>query len=161
MPPSKGKAKVPANLDEVDTVIVTPSLPKAVPVENSVVGCVVTMKFEDWDLADIVKFPHLTTDALMEWNVEGMVTTLQPKEWLRKVDKAGLICLLFIPHFLRPPITMLVIKQFLCLFHEEILWVAKPVRITAELVHRVSHLPGDERNPREITDRSNDVTMIE
>ena len=28
-------------------------------------------------------------DALMEKTVEGMVTTLQPKEWLWKVDQAG------------------------------------------------------------------------
>jgi len=38
------------------------------------------MKFKDWDHADIVKFSHLAMDALMEKTVEGMVTTLQPKE---------------------------------------------------------------------------------
>ena len=38
VPPSKGKVEVPANLDEVDTVITTPALPKEVPIENSVVG---------------------------------------------------------------------------------------------------------------------------
>lgn len=53
MPRSKGKAKVPTNIDEVDSVIVTPSLPKGVSVENSVVGLVETMMFEDWDLIDI------------------------------------------------------------------------------------------------------------
>lgn len=56
---------------------------------------------------------------------------------------------------------MLIIKQLLCLVHEEILWVGKPVCITAELIHRVSHLPYDGRDPWEITDRSNDVVMIE
>lgn len=65
------------------------------------------MKFEDWDLADTVKFPHLATNALMEQSVEGMATMLQPKEWLWKVDKVKLLCLLSIPH---SPITMLVIK---------------------------------------------------
>lgn len=34
VPPSKEKAKVPTNLDEVNSVIVTLSLPKAMPVEN-------------------------------------------------------------------------------------------------------------------------------
>ena len=66
MPPRKGNVKVPANLDEVDTLIVTPSLPKAMPVENSVVGCVSTMKFEDWDHANHEKFPHLETRNLMK-----------------------------------------------------------------------------------------------
>lgn len=65
-------------------------------------------------------------DAPMEQTIEGTVTMLQPKEWLWKVDQSGLLCILLIPHFLRPPITMLVIKQFLCLIYEEILWVSKP-----------------------------------
>jgi len=39
-------------------------------------------------------------NALMDQKVEGMVTTLQPKEGLQKVDKAGLFYLLSIPHFL-------------------------------------------------------------
>jgi len=36
--PCKGKVKVPANLDEVDTILITPALPKVVPLESSVVG---------------------------------------------------------------------------------------------------------------------------
>lgn len=42
----KGKVKVPANLDEFDTVIPTPALPIEVQVENLVVRHVVAMKFE-------------------------------------------------------------------------------------------------------------------
>lgn len=56
---------------------------------------------------------------------------------------------------------MLVIRQLLCLVHEEILWVGKPIRITAELVHQVSHLPCEGRDPWEIADRSGDVVMID
>lgn len=159
--PSKGKAKVPTNLDEVDTILITPSLPKGVPVESSVVGRIATMKFEDWDLVDTTKFSHLAIGALMEQSAEGMVTALQPKEWLRKVEKVGLLCLLSIPHFLWPPITMLVIRNFLCLVHEDILWIGKPVSITTELVHRILQLPCEGRDPREIVDRSGDVTMID
>lgn len=161
MTPSKGKAKVPANLDEVDSIIITSSLPKAVPVENWVVGHVVTMKFKDCDLAKIVNFPHLAMEKLMDQKVEGTVTTLLPKEWLQKVDRAGFLCLLSIPQFLQLPITMLVIKQFLCLVHEDILWVGKPVSIIAKLVDQVLHLPYEGRDPREITDKGNDVVMIE
>ena len=68
------------------------------------------MKFEHWDLADTTKFPHLANGKLMEQSAEGTVTTLQQKEWLRKVEKSELLCLLSIPHFLRPPITILVIR---------------------------------------------------
>lgn len=100
-------------------------------------------------------------DALMDHTIEGMVTTLQLKEWLRKVDKAGLLCLLAILHFLQPPITMLVIKQLLYLVHEDTLWVSKPVYITTELVHWVLHLPCARQNLLESTAKSNDVGMIE
>lgn len=67
--------------------------------ESSVVCHITTMKF-DWDLEDTAKFPHLATSTLMEQSAEGMVTTLKPTEWLRKVEKSGLLCLLSIPHFL-------------------------------------------------------------
>lgn len=76
MSPRKGKAKVPTNLDEVGTILITSSLPKAVPVESSVVGRIATMIFLDWDLEDTIKFPHLATDELMEQSAEGTVTTL-------------------------------------------------------------------------------------
>jgi len=79
------------------------------------------MKFDDCNLADRTKFTHLVTDALMDHMIEGMVTTLEPKEWLQKVDESRLLCLLAIPHFLQPPITMLVIKKLLCLVHEDTL----------------------------------------
>lgn len=82
VPPSKGKAKVPTNLHEVDTVLVTLALLKLVSVESSVVSHVVTMKFEDWDLTEVIKFPHLAKNALMEPKVQGTVTMLQPQEWL-------------------------------------------------------------------------------
>ena len=101
MPPIKGMNKVPTNLDEFSSIITTPSLPKDIPVENSVVGHVATMKSSDCNVANWTKFPHLAMDALMDHTIEGMVTILQPKEWLRKVDEAGLLCLLAIPHFLR------------------------------------------------------------
>jgi len=32
VPPSKGKAKVPTNLDDVDNILIIPSLPKGVPI---------------------------------------------------------------------------------------------------------------------------------
>lgn len=159
--PSKGKAKVPANLDEVNTILVTPSLPKGVLVESLVVGCIATMKFKHWDLANTVKFPHLMINALMEQSVEGRVTMLQPKESLWKVDKSRLVFLLSIPHILRPHITMLVINKFLYLVHEEILWVNKPIHIIAKHVHWVLHLPCKGRDPQETANRSGDVVMIE
>lgn len=76
VPPSKETKKVPANLDEFNDIITTPSLPKAILVENIVVGRVATFKFEDYDLANRTKFPHLAMDALMDHKIDGAVTAL-------------------------------------------------------------------------------------
>jgi len=105
------------------------------------------MKFEDWDLADTEKFPHLETIKLMEQSMEGAIMTLQPQEWLRKVEEARLLCLVSIPHFHRAPITILVIRQLLCLVHDGCLWINKPVPIMMELIHKISWLPCEGRDP--------------
>lgn len=56
---------------------------------------------------------------------------------------------------------MLVITQLLCLVRDGILWIGKPIRISAELIHRISQLPYKGRDLREIVVKSGDVTMIE
>ena len=76
VPPSKGKANVPTNLDDVDNILITPSLPKEVPLKGMVTGRILTMKFVDWDLADTDKFPHLAISELMKQSVEGTIMTL-------------------------------------------------------------------------------------
>jgi len=52
VPPRKGKDKVPTNLDDIDNIITTSSLPKGVLIESTMIGRIAMMKFEDWDLAD-------------------------------------------------------------------------------------------------------------
>lgn len=161
VPPSKGKAKVPTNMDDVDNILITMSLPKEVPFEGTMTSRISTMKFEYWDLADTDKFPHLVTNKLMKKSVEGAVTTLQPRKWLQKVEEVGLLCLLSIPHFQRPLITILIIRQLLCLVHDRYLWINKPIPITTELIHKITQLPCEGRDPMEIVAMSGDVTMTE
>jgi len=74
--PSKGKDKVPTNMDEVDNRLIISSLPKWVIVECLMVGHMATIKFEDCDLADTSKFLHLETGTLMEQSGKGTATTL-------------------------------------------------------------------------------------
>lgn len=159
VPPSKGKAKVPSNLDDVDSILIIPSLPKGFPLESMTIGPISIMKFEYWDLADTEKFPHLVTCELMEQSMEGMVTILRPNEWIQKVEEVELLYLLSIHHFLHPPNTILVIRQLLCLVHDEYLWIDKPIHITIELIYRILWLPCEGRDPMEIADKSGDVRM--
>lgn len=78
-------------MDTVKSALKTPLLPNGILFEGSVLGCVPTMKFEDWDLVDNEKFPHLETSQLMKQSKEGVVTALQPRKWLHGVEEAGLL----------------------------------------------------------------------
>jgi len=69
-----------------------------------------TMKFEDWDLPDSEKFPHLETKNLMKQNTEGEEIMLETQKWLRSVEKARLLHLLWIPHFHCTPINIFIIR---------------------------------------------------
>lgn len=71
VPPRKGRVKVPKDLDVVQSKLITMSLPKGVPLKGMEFGSIPTMKFEDWDLVDTKRFPHLETTKLMEQSMEG------------------------------------------------------------------------------------------
>ena len=59
VPSQKGKTKVLKGLDETKSSLQTLLLPDGIVFERTHLGHVPTMKFEDWDLADSGKFPHL------------------------------------------------------------------------------------------------------
>lgn len=134
----KGKSKVPKDLDATKGTLQTSLLPNGILFEGVVLGRVPMMKFEDWDLMDSEKFPHLETRKLMKQSKEGSVTTLEPQKWLGGVEKAELLHLLWIPHFHCAPITIFVIRQLLCLVHNGYLWLEEPIPITVEIIHKIS-----------------------
>jgi len=78
VPLRKGKAKVPKGLDAMKSAIQTSLLPNGITFEGPLLGRVPTLKFEDWDLTDSDKFPHVEMESLMKQNTEGSVITLQP-----------------------------------------------------------------------------------
>lgn len=59
-------------------------------------GQVPSLKFEDWDLTDHEKFPHLEIRHLMKpkKNTARGVIELEPRKWLHGVEKDGLLNLL-------------------------------------------------------------------
>jgi len=161
VPPWKGKTKIPKDLDATKSALQTPLLPNGIIFEGSHLGCVPTMKFEDWYLTDSEKFPHLETESLMKQSMEGSVTTLEPRKWLRGVEKAGLLHLLWIPHFHCVLITIFVIRQLLFLVHDGYLWMEEPIPITTDLIHRISRLPCKGKDPMVIVGKSRDLALTE
>lgn len=119
------------------------------------------MKFEDWDLADNKKFPHLEMANLMNQNMDGVVITLEPRKWLRGVEKAVLLHFLWILHLHRMPITIFVIRQLLCLVHDGYLWLEEPIPITTDLIHRISRLPYKGKDLTAIAKKGSDLALAE
>lgn len=61
VPPQKGKVKVPKGIDERKSSLQTPLLPDDIIFKGVHSGQVPVLKFQDWDLVDHEKFPHLAT----------------------------------------------------------------------------------------------------
>jgi len=77
IPLRKGKAKIDKDLDATKSTLQTPLLPDGIVFEGLALGRMSTMKFEDWNLVDSEKFPHLETENLTKQSTDGSVTTLE------------------------------------------------------------------------------------
>ena len=99
VPPQKGKSKVSKDIDEGKSSPQTLLLPDDIIFEGPHLGQVPVFKFEDWDLVDNEKFPKLEMESLMKQSMKGPIITLELRKWLCGVEKAGLLHLLWIPHF--------------------------------------------------------------
>lgn len=120
IPSRQGKVKVLKDPNEVQFLLNTPLLPKILPFEGPCLTRIPHLKLEDLDLANLERFPHRATDTFMRrvFCKESGVTTLEPMEWICKVNKSGLLNLLWVPQYHRAPINLTVIKQLLCLVHD-------------------------------------------
>jgi len=77
------------------------------------------------------------------------------------VEKAGLLHLLWIPHFHRTPITIFVIRQLLYLVHDGYLWLEEPIPIMEDLIHHISQLPCKGKDHATTTRKGNDLALTE
>jgi len=78
VPPWKRKTKVSKDLDKTKSSLQTPLLPDDIMFEGTHLGCVPTMKFEYWDIADREKFAHLETRNLMKQEQQKGAQTQGP-----------------------------------------------------------------------------------
>lgn len=74
--------------------------------DSLLLGRILNIKFEDWDLVNSEKFPQLVEEKLLQ------------RKWLRGMETAGLLNLRWIPHYHHVAITISVIRQLLCLIHD-------------------------------------------
>lgn len=132
----------------------TPFLLDDIVFEGPHLGQVCVLKFEDWDLADHKKFPHLATEQLMLRRID-MTTTMIELEmwtWIKGVEKVGLLNLLLVLHYHHALMTVFIIKQLLHLVHDECLWLEEPIHIKNHLIHQIKLLPYSGENQIDISE---------
>ena len=138
----KPKSNVPKDIDESKTPWQTPLLLDEITFDGLRLAWVPILKLRDLDLVDHEKFPPLATEQLMCHMIDtnmGM-TALEPRKWLRGVEKVGLLNLLWVSHYNRTPMTILVINQLLCLVHDGCLWLEELITITDMFIHCITCL---------------------
>lgn len=145
---TRGKTKVPKDINESKVTLHIPLMPDEIVFEGRNLGWVLLLKLEDQDLADTEKFLHLVREQIRHHIVHTTtrMNTLELQKWLRGVDKAGLLNLLWVSHYNHTPIIVLVIKQLLCLVHNGCLWLEEPIPITNRLILRITWMPYTREN---------------
>ena len=131
---------MPKDLNKSKSSLQTLFLLDDIIFEGRHLGRVPNLKFEDWDLTGHEKFHHLETAQLMKpkQNIVAGVIKLEPQKWLHRVEKAGLLNLIWVSHFHHAPITIFIIRQLLCLVHGGCLWLEEPIPITDHLIHHIT-----------------------
>lgn len=164
VPLQKGKSKVPKDINERNSSQQTPILPDDIIFKGVHLGRVPVLKFEDCNLVDHKKFPHLETTQLMHQKKDAptRITKFEPRKWLRGVEREGLLNLLWVPHYHHSPVTIFVIRQLLCLVHDGCLWLEKPIPIMDHLIYRITQLPCKGEDPANISKgKSDDLAIAE
>jgi len=59
------------------------------------------------------------------------------------------------------PITIFVIKQLLFLVHDGYLWLEEPIPITTDLIHHISQLLYNRKDPPTIARKGSDLALAE
>lgn len=144
----KGKTKVTKDLDTKKFISHTPLLRENITFGGLCLAQVRLLKMEDWDLDAHERFPHLVMVNYMKrvYYKDSSVTVLELVQWIRRVEKSGLLNLLWVPHYHCSNINTTFIRQLLTLVHDGCLWLGVPIPITDMLIHRIMLLPHEGLN---------------
>lgn len=101
VPLRKPKTKIPKDIDESKTPLQTPLLLDDILFYGLNLTLVPLLKVEDQDLENHEKFPHLGNDQLICHTIDTnmRITTLELWRWLKGVEKAWFLNLLFVSQY--------------------------------------------------------------
>lgn len=96
---------------------------------------------------------------LKKTTVTGFIE-LESHKWLCRVEKEGLLNLLWVSHYHHTAVTIFFIRHLLFLAHDGCLWLEEPIPITDHLIHRITQLPCKGDDPPDISKGKNNNFSI-
>ena len=103
--------------------LLTPLLPKVVPMEGTPTGKVAALRYSDHDTNDREKFPQFAPGKFLRTVTYNKVSMVEIKQWAVGLEQFGLLRMLNIPHFGHNAHVNAVVKQLLVLVHNEHLFI--------------------------------------
>jgi hypothetical protein len=144
--------------------MVIPLIPPGVTVEGNMLGEIESLRYSNHNLSDANKFPELATQNYLRtvMRLGSLVMTLESKEWVTGLQRAGILNLLEIPHFGRITEINACVKLFLICVHGGFLWMDRVMLRDTQFIVRITRLPTQGEDPLSLfTDNSNEKALLE
>lgn len=109
---------------------------------GDLLGYIPILKYKDYNLQDMEKFPQFQADKYMCKRVDPITQedVIVSQEWIDKLALSGLLNLLRILHFGRSPELNAVVKVFLSCVHEGYLRLDGKIDLNVDVIHRITGL---------------------
>ena len=119
-----------------------PPMSKDVANEGALLGQILNLKYEDYNLQDREKFPQFQADQYMCKRVDTITQAevLAPQEWIEKLAPSGLLNLLRTPHFGQSLALNTVKKVLLSCVHDGYFWLDKKIDLNVDVFHCITGL---------------------
>jgi hypothetical protein len=119
-----------------------PPMSKDVIEEGTLLGQIPNLKYQDYNLLDLEKFPQFQADRYMCRRIDPVMNakTLALQEWIEKLPPPGLLNLLRIPHFACSPKLNAVVKVLLSCIYDGYLWLDRKIDVNVDVIHRITGL---------------------
>ena len=116
-----------------------PSMSEDVIEEGALLGQIPNMKYQDYNLLDLEKFPQFQVDRYMCRRIVPItnIKTIAPQEWIEKLALPGLLNLLHISHFARNRELNAVVKVLLSYVHDGYLWLDHKIDLNVDVSSRL------------------------
>lgn len=117
-----------------------PPMSKDVIEEGDILGNILNLRYQDYNLQDPENFPQFQAYKYLCKNPDliTLAETIAPQDYIEKLAPSELLNLLKISHFGRSPKLNVVVKILLSCVHEGYLWLDRNIDLNVDVIHRIT-----------------------